>query len=210
MPDRHTIYSAAMVMLIAVSSNGCGGENAKHPTPATTTTRPVDPTTGSAAASTSTTTTTSTTLPTTTTVPIEQQLKDAIESYKVNYFACGLKPAECDITKITAAGSVAEAKGISFFGEMTKRGLYVDASTAISYTIKQVVADSPTQATVDTCVFDNSRLLGPAGPDGQPTVIADGNASYTMRQIWVIEAGVWKLQQEDRLETLGAGNQCGP
>jgi hypothetical protein len=205
---------ALAILIVAIG--GCNSDGTATPTSKPATTLPPG---DSAVATRSTTTTTSTTTtslapttlaPTTTTIPIEQQIKDAIQAYYVAYSACGLKPAECDVTTFAAAGSKAEKNAGSYFAEMAKRSLYFDVNDPLSYLVTtSVVTNSPTQATADTCAFDDGRILGPAGTDGQPSVIADGNQSSTIRQIWTIDSGAWKLQQEDQIEVLGSGDQCG-
>jgi hypothetical protein len=204
---------ALAILIVAIG--GCNSDGTATPTSKPATTLPPG---DSAVATRSTTTTTSTTTtslapttlaPTTTTIPIEQQIKDAIQAYFLVYQACGLSPTTCDVTQFAATGSVAEEKGRSYFGEMASRNLRFDSDPTSYLLTTKVVAQSATDAVADLCVFDDSRILGPTGPDSVPAVIADGNSSFNVRQTWVIEAGRWKVRLEERLDTIGAGDLCG-
>jgi hypothetical protein len=204
---------ALAILVVAIS--GCASDNTATPTSKPATTLPAADSAAATTSNSTTTTSTTTTVapttlaPTTTTIPIEQQIKDAIQAYDKAYNACGLDPANCDVSVLAADGSIAYQKGVGFFGEMARRGLYFDANDPLSRLVTtKVVINSPTQATADTCQFDDGRMLGPAGADGQPIVVADGNNSTIIRQIWVLESGTWKLQEENDVEVLGSGDQC--
>jgi hypothetical protein len=80
------------------------------------------------------------------------------------------------------------------------RGTYLRPQT--------VTLESPVRAVVMSCFHDAGTILGPPGPDGQPTVVNDEILSYNIQHTLFLENGRWLVGVETRLNEIGEGDQC--
>ena len=175
---------------------------AETSTAATTTLPPPTSTTSTAPA---------TTLPaTTTTVATEDLIKQAVQDYITAYFACGQAPAQCDPTTFTATEGRSRATITELIAGMTREGLYFSTElrgSHISPLSVQVVNQD--EATVESCWYDAGVVLGPVGPDGQPTVVNDQSGSARYSHTVFNENGTWRVAEQSELTNLGDGDACG-
>ena len=94
---------------------------------------------------------------------------------------------------------------------MAARGLYFSTDLRGSYLVAESVSvQSSTEATALYCVFDAAAVMGPIGPDGQPTVVNDQVISLRNEYHLFLENGLWKVGEQLELEELGEGNLCPP
>jgi len=195
----------------------CGsGEKSAATVPVVVTTSVADttaPALTSAPDSTSTTEVQSTTtLPaTTTTVATEDLIKQAVQDYSSAYHTCGVEPATCVPETFTAVSGRSRSTVTEFVEGLKDQGLYFSSELGGSYVVAESVSlDSQSEATAVFCVFDAGTVLGPAGPDGLPTVVNDQIVSLRDEYRLFLENGTWLVGEKQELERLGEGSLCPP
>ena len=206
---RLIVFGALAVVAAACGSDG--GAAATTAPPAITT--PVVETTAATTTSSTAPTTTSTTTtlpPTTTTVPTETLIKQAVQDYIAAYFSCGQSPAQCDPATFTASQGPSRAIVTELATGMVRNGLYFSTDTRGSHinpTSVQMVNSN--KVNVESCWYDAGVVLGPLGPDGQPTVVNDEAGSSRYVHTLVLEDGAWRVAEQRELEAVGAEDTCG-
>ena len=75
---------------------------------------------------------------------------------------------------------------------------------------ESVDVSSESEATAIYCAYDGLIVLGPTGPDGQPTTVNDEVMSYRYEYRTYLEDGHWMVGGQDPQGTLGQGNLCPP
>ena len=210
---KHVVSFAIGALVLA----SCGGGGSSAPATAT-----LDVTTSVAETTPSTTTPPSTiavtttaattTLPaTTTTVATEDLIKQAVQDYSDAYHACGLAPAACVPGSFTATQGRSRSIITELATGMTEQGLYFADDLRGSYLSAETISvASPTQASAIYCVFDAATVMGPIGPDGQPTVVNDEILSLRNDYHLFLEDGMWKVGEQLQLEVLPNGISCPP
>jgi hypothetical protein len=208
-----------MVALVAAAFviASCGGNEKSAVTvsvAATTTVADTTaPTTTPAPSSTSTTVVAeTTTLPaTTTTVATEDLIKQAVQDYFEAYEACGVAPASCIPSTFTSVQGSARAILDEFASGLVAQGLYFSTDRRGQYLVAESVSPrSASEASATYCLYDAGIVMGPVGPDGQPTVVNDVILSVRYEYGVFLEDGVWKVGRQHELEQLGEGNHCPP
>ena len=214
----HTMKRRACFGLAALAFASCSSNSAAAPptiggTPAPTTaeTTPAPTTSPPPATSIPTTTLEATTLPaTTTTVATEDLIKTAVRDFISAYITCGQLPARCDPTTFTAAQGDTRGRLISLASGMSEQGLYFSGDLRGSHLNSVVVRlVNSSQATVESCWYDAGVVLGPIGPDGQPTVVNDKASSTQYSHTLFLEEGLWRVAEQNELVSLGDGDKCG-
>ena len=76
--------------------------------------------------------------------------------------------------------------------------------------VESVSLVSSGEASATYCLYDAGIVLGPNGPDGNPTVVNDAIGSVRYEYGVFLEDGAWKVGREHELEQLGEGNHCPP
>lgn len=206
MRKRSIAIGLAGLFVAACSSGGTSTPSvAVEVTPADT----AAPTTASVA---TTTTVPPTTLAvTTTTIATEDLIKQAVQDYITAYFACGQAPAQCDPTTFTASQGPSRSTVSELATGMAAQGLYFSTDLRGLYLVAESVTQtSPTQATAVYCAYDAGVVLGPNGPDGQPTVVNDVAASVRYKFELFVEQNAWHVGEQDQIERLGEGSLCPP
>lgn len=200
----------------ALVMSGCGGSSASTTPSVTAVTTSVGDTTTSSTtpppSSTSSTVAPTTTLPaTTTTVATEDLIKQAVQDYYEAYEQCGAVPAICSADSFTAAQGRSRATVTQLAAGMAQQGLYFSTDLRGSYLrAESVTVISPTEATAIYCAYDAATVLGPAGPDGLPTVVNDEILNLRNEYRLYLEANVWLVGEQQEIQDLGQGNQCPP
>ena len=224
MTFRHALFAGLSLSLVAA----CGGDKDATPTtssiqpPPTSTaastsstapTTTMTPTTASISTTTTeppTTTTPATEAPTTTAAPTpEAAVRQALQDYFKSYDECGLAPAECDPTAFSAPDSEAQKNLVKFFGDMKGRDLRFSPDDRGSYKVIEAVEVGADVSRLSACLYDAGVVLGPDGPDGQPTVVNDAIESVRNRYEMRLIAGSWLLAESVEIDYLGEGDKCG-
>jgi hypothetical protein len=214
----HTMKRSVAFVVAALVVAGCSSDGASAPVltsdsvavtvPETTTSTSVPPLT-----STSTTIAATTTLPpeTTSTVATDDLIKQAVQSYSRAYHACGLAPATCDPSSFTASEGRSRATIAEFAQGMVDQGLYFATDLRGSYLVAEsVTVTTATQASAVFCVFDAGTVLGPVGPDGQPTVVNDEVLSLRDQYDLFLDGNEWRVGEKQELQRVGEGSLCPP
>jgi hypothetical protein len=200
--------SAALLGAAVIALAACGGGGTS---PTTAGSDPASVAAGATASIVPTTPAPSTTAPSTTapstTVDVDTALAVALDAYWAGYQACGESPATCDITYLAEQGPIREITKQGF-ADLADRGWYFSPDRRGSNYAIQSTSVRGDQAVVESCVFDAGIVLGPNGPDGQPTVVNDEERSLSVKHTLFLEDGVWRVGQEDILVELGSGNLC--
>ncbi|HSB86392.1 MAG TPA: hypothetical protein VLD86_08790, partial [Ilumatobacteraceae bacterium] len=109
----------------------------------------------------------------------EDQIKQAVQDYFLAYEECGAAPAACDPASFTAEQGKSRSTVTALVSGMSRDGLRFSEDLRGSYvTVESVQQSEPLRATASACWFDAAVVLGPVGPDGNPTVIDDQILSY--------------------------------
>jgi len=198
----------------ALAVAGCSNDESSAPStaPVSAATSVADTTvvsTTSPTSSTSSTTIVATTLPaTTTTVATEDLIKKAVQDYFAAYILCGQAPASCDPSTFTATKGPSREKISELIKGMSQEGLHFSADLRGTRLVAESVATTELATTAIYCAYDALTVLGPLGPDGQPTVVNDviSNVRYVYNLFF--ESGIWLVGQQTQLEHLPAGNLC--
>jgi hypothetical protein len=164
-------------------------------------------------ASTSTTSASATAASTTTsTVPADQAVSTAYTSYVAGYWVCLRAPNACDASTLTAAGSSARQNLTKTVSDLRNGKLHIGADDVGYTVIESVVIDPVSQrATVVTCNWDTAVLYGPPIKDGEPEVVVNNKQSTSrLESVLYLDAGVWKLGEERRIERVEGTNTCPP
>jgi len=141
----------------------------------------------------------------------EQAIKQGVQDFFAAYMACGQAPAQCHPADFHSGRGTAVGQGTVYFQGLAARGEYFGPDLRGSYIVTQSVAlDDPTSATTFSCWYDASVLLGPAGADGQPTVLNDKIISVREKQALYFDGSAWKVGEAATVQDLGDGNQCPP
>jgi hypothetical protein len=92
---------------------------------------------------------------------------------------------------------------------MSEDGLRFSDDLRGSYVaVESVDFASPTEATASACWFDAAVVMGPLGPDGNPTIVDDQILSYRYNFVVYLEGGVWRVGEQLDIEHLGSGDAC--
>jgi hypothetical protein len=210
---RLVVIGVGAVILAACSSGGDAAPSTLPPSTSTTVGSTVPATTvvGSTTTSSSTTTsTTSTTLaPPTTVTSTEDLIKQAVQDYFVAYEACGQAPDQCDPSSFTAAkGSIRSTIGQLVAG-MIDEGLRFSTDDRGSYLLDESIEMvSGDEATATYCAHDALIVLGPVGPDGQPTIVNDQIEEIRYQYRVFREGSEWRVGLQHELEHLPEGVSC--
>ena len=87
---------------------------------------------------------------------------------------------------------------------MAREGLHFSSDLRGSYLVAESVSElTPTEASAAYCAYDALVVLGPAGPDGQPTVINDQVLNIRYQYDVFYEGGIWLVGAQKDLESLG-------
>jgi len=197
--------------VVALAITACGDNGSAAPAPVTeaVATSP-SPTTVVVPAPTTTEPIPTTTLPpTTTTVATEDLIKQAVQDYVASYFACGQEPGSCDPAAFTADTGHSREIVSQLVTGMIANGMHFSPDLHGSY-IKPIavrVIDA-SEATVESCSFDAVAVLGPIGPDGEPTVVNDEERSSRYSHSLVLEDGIWRVAEQSMDSDLGEGDAC--
>jgi hypothetical protein len=132
----------------------------------------------------------------------------ALLAYFDAYFACGDNPADCVIDFAAEEGSAKENL-TEFVAELVARGWYfAPGDFGSRIVIEDITLSTPTVSIVTSCLYDAGRVLGPNGPDGQPTVVNDTVTSKRYRHTLYLESNRWLVGIEEELAVLGDGDLC--
>ena len=198
---------------------GCSSDASSAPTtpPAVLTTTAVssvpDSTTTSTTTSTSSTSTSTTsTLPAaTTTLPTEALIKQAVQDYHAAYWNCGQSPAACDPATFTAIRGKSRSTITELVQGFVQQGLHSSVDLrGSSLVVESTTTNSSTEVAATSCWYDAGIVLGPLGPDGQPTIVNDEITSIRYNLVLYLEHGQWRVGEQLELERLGVGNLCPP
>jgi hypothetical protein len=153
-----------------------------------------------------------TTLPaTTTTVATDELVKKAVQDYFLAYVQCGTAPSACVPHDFTAAQGSTRKILTEFVGGLVREGLYFSTDGRGQYlVVESVNVGSQSEASATYCMYDAGIVMGPTGPDGQPTVVNDAIHSVRYMYTVFLEDGLWSVGREQELERLGEGNLCPP
>jgi hypothetical protein len=181
------MITAGAATLVACSGN----ESATTTTPSTAPATSPATTTSSTTTSTSSTTTTTIAPATTTTVPLEVEIQAALDSFVDAFLTCGERPAECD-QSFVAPNSSSSRGTAAFVQRFIDNDWYISTDRRGTY-IRLISVDSRSGAEVDitACWYDPTVRLGPAGPDGEPTVVNDEVVSQIFRMTFTRIADKW-------------------
>jgi hypothetical protein len=215
---KRLIIIGVVAMSASACTGGAGAASATVAVPPATTVAAVDTvaatTTSPSTSSTSTTSsTTITTLTetTTTVVPTEALIKQAVQDYTLSYHLCGATPVACVPESFTAKEGHSRSTVTELSTGLTAQGLYFSTDLRGSYLVAEsVTIESSTEATALFCVFDAGLVMGPTGPDGQPTVVNDQILSLRNEYRLFLEDGLWKVGEQLQLDELGQGDRCPP
>lgn len=145
------------------------------------------------------------------TVDGEGAVRLGLQHYFLAYGACGEAPATCDPSSFLAPGGPALAKAREFVAGLVTAGFSFGADVRGSYIVAESVSFlSDDEAEAIACWFDAGVVLGPDGPDGQPTVVNDRASSSRYRYELRRAASGWLVVRETALADLGEGNRCPP
>jgi hypothetical protein len=161
----------------------------------------------------------STAAPTTTQVPNDATplVHQAVLDYWSAHRQCSQRPKQCKPESFTAQQGTlrhdVQAYVSTLLSEQYRLATVDTAApggTAVSVDDAYVVVNAVTvdlttnaTATTDECVYDPTPMLGPAGPDGQPTVVSADAAPHRFVHTFVLEDGRWLAAVED-VDTSGA------
>lgn len=151
-----------------------------------------------------------------TTVPVlapgvETAIKKGVQDFFAAYMACGQAPARCHAADFHSTRGTAVGQGTVYFQGLASRGEYFGPDLRGSYIVTQSVAlQDATSAVTFSCWYDASKLLGPIGADGQPTVLNDKMISVREKQELYLDGTDWKVGEAATVEDLGDGNKCPP
>lgn len=168
----------------------------------TPTTSPSVTTTPPTTTSTTTTTTTTTTPATTTTtpLPVEDQIKQAIQDYFESYARCGEDPATCDPSGFLAPASEAWSHMTEFVANLLVEGRRFQPDDTVSYIVVTTVGDvAGDGATASSCWFDAGVIVKVVPGTSPPMIVSNDVASlHLVHQLRLIN-GKWLVSKE--LET---------
>ena len=197
--------------VVALAITACGDNGSAAPAPATeaVATSP-SPTTVVVPAPTTTGPIPTTTLsPTTTTVATEDLIKQAVQDYATAYYDCGIDPANCVPARFTSTQGPSRAIIDEFAHGLVAEGLRFSIDPRGSYVVAESVElNSSSTATAIYCNYDAGMVMGPTGPDGQPTIVNDIVASIRYEYSLFLEDGVWAVGRQHEIERLGEGDLC--
>ena len=92
---------------------------------------------------------------------------------------------------------------------MAADGQYVADDPRGTYALVQAVTfSSPDIALVVDCLYDALVILGPAGTDGQPTVVNEAAISTKYGHTVFLESGEWRVGEAQKVDALGEGDLC--
>jgi hypothetical protein len=197
---------------IGVALTACSSTEASDTTTTTTPTPPTASTTTSTPSTTSTSTTststTSTTVAPTTTIPLIDEIQAAMDDYIDAFFDCGQRPEACSTSFAADQGDLRgrldtafrQLAGAEQYFAENRRGTYV--------VIEDLTSRTPEKTAATACWFDAGILLGPAGPDGAPTVVNDATSSRRFAVGFYLEGDEWKLGDLTEIERLGSEDLC--
>jgi hypothetical protein len=132
----------------------------------------------------------------------------ALLAYFDAYFACGDNPADCVIDFAAEEGSAKENL-TEFVAELVARGWYfAPGDFGSRIVVEDITLSTPTVSIVTSCFYDAGQVLGPNGPDGQPTVVNDEVLSRRVRHTLFLENGRWLVGLVEELAILGTGDRC--
>ena len=204
---RLIIVGAIALLLAACSSAGTAAPTTIPPVIATTVATTAASTSTTSSTTSAPTTSSTTTTPqatTTTTVPTESLIKQAVQDYIAAYFACGQAPAQCDPSTFTASQGPSRSIMTDLATGMAKQGLYFSTDLRGSYLVAESVNQlTSTEATAAYCAYDGLIVLGPTGPDGQPTVVNDEVLNIRYQYSIFYEGGTWLVGEQQKLEAPG-------
>jgi hypothetical protein len=211
---RVVALGVAALMVAACSSDGSAAPTTS-PAAATVTTGASETSPATAAPTTpatSTTTVATTTLPaTTTTVATDELVKQAVQDYQAAYWTCGQAPTSCDPTAFTASQGESRTTIEELAGGLMREGLYFSSDLRGSYLVPETIdVNSSSEVVARSCWYDAAVVLGPIGPDGQPTVVNDEIISIRYDLTLFLEDGVWRVGGQVEDQRLGEGNLCPP
>jgi hypothetical protein len=215
---RGAVYSPRLAAFAAVAAmaSACSGGDEALPVvtdpPTTTTLAPVitdpPPTVASTEPAAPETSTTTEPAPTTT-VPLEVEIQAAVKIFFDAYDLCGRTPDQCDPSLFTASKGAARRVLTEAVDELARRGLYFSPDTRGTYHVVEIVLRLNDETAVATlCLYDAGILLGPDGPDGQPTVVSDAISSVRYDYTMYLEAQGWQLGLATKVDELGTGDRC--
>ena len=214
MQTMKRVVSFAIGALVMAS---CSGDESSAPTTAaldvTTSVAETTPSTTTPPSTLAVTTTAvTTTLPaTTTTVATEDLIKQAVQDYHVAYWICGQSPSVCDPTTFTATQGKSRSTISELAQGFVREGLYFSSNLRGSYLVAESInAESAGEVAVTSCWYDAGIVLGPDGPDGQPTVVNDEISSIRYNLSLYLEDGQWRVGEQLEVAALGEGNLCPP
>ena len=211
---RLVMIGLGAVILAACNSGGDAAPSTLSSTTTTTaaTTVPattVPDTTTSTSTTSSTTTSTSLAPTTTSATSTEDLIKQAVQDYSAAYHQCGVDPATCDPATFTAAQGESRSTISELIRGMDEQGLHFGTDIRGSYIVSESISmTSPVLADVTACWYDAGIVLGPLGPDGNPTVVDDQVLSYRYAFSVYLEGGQWRVGTQMTVARLGEGNLC--
>lgn len=170
------------------------------------------PTTPSPNSSTSTSTSTSTTTaPTTTsTLPLDDQIKKAIQDYFTAYAACGERPSECDPQSFLAPGSNALTQMTSFVDALLAERKRFRANDTSSYIeVKSVESNTSDNAKTLSCWFDAGVIVSQAPDSDQTVPLSTDVASLHLEHELVLVNGRWLVSLESEISRDPGVDTCG-
>jgi len=197
--------------IVALAATACGDDRTATPVPVTAAvgTTPAAAPSTTVPAPTTTVPMPTTLPPTTTTVPAEDLIKQAVQDYEAAYWACGQSPSTCDPTSFTATQGKSRSTISDLVNGFVANGMYFSADLGGSPLTTDLIATvSPVESTATTCWFDAAVVLGPTGPDGQPTVVNDEVQSIRYNIELYLEGGIWRVGGQVEIEELSDGHGC--
>ncbi len=205
------LMTATLLVLSACTSDSVTTDSIPSSSSAPIATLPETTTTSSTIpdTTTSSSTTTSTTEPTTTTTTPEEAIRRAVQDYWTAYRTCGEVPQVCDPAVFLAPSSDALSTASAFVAALVEAGFHFATDHRGSFARTDSVEVHGDAATTVECVYDAGVVLGPPAPDGTPTVVNDGISSVRYTHQFQSVDGRWLVAREDKVESLGEGNQCG-
>ncbi len=203
------LMTATLLVLSACTSDGVTTGSIPSSSSSPMATLPATTTSTTTPDSTSSSTTTSTTEPTTTTTTPEDAIRQAVQDYWTAYRTCGEAPETCDPAAFLAPSSDALSTASAFVAALVEAGFHFSTDHRGSFArTDSVVVDGDAATTIE-CIYDAGVVLGPIGPDGAPTVVNDRISSVRYTHQFQAIDGRWLVAREDKVESLGEGNQCG-
>jgi hypothetical protein len=214
------VVSATVVLIVALPA--CSSGKSSPPTtplPASTTrviastivrapTTSLLASTTVASAPTSVLLTTSVAEPTAPVISAEAAVREGLRLFNVATAACTAHPTDCDPATFTAVQGPARVNAYAYFSSLAGEGLHSSPDKRGSYVIiESIEFQDDATALATSCAFDAGIMLGPDGPDGQPTIVNDNKASSRSRFTLYLEDGTWRVGSAT-LDRLGNGDLC--